>query len=148
MTPPLYPAFKSNVWVALRPGHNEAELGAVRARKRIGRLGGLPSLPMALLCRFRYLGGKNRSLRQSCTAASRPRFSRSEVHGCHPPRRMGTQVLTGADTGGYGFRLNARRRQVIIGREYSNGKYVVCSQISELLEDARSAHRGHSMITA
>ena len=51
------------------------------------------------------LQGKNRPLPRLLTKAPTLCFVLLEVHGCHPTCRKGTQALTGANTGVYGFGL-------------------------------------------
>ena len=64
--------------------------------------------------------GENPCPSQGCTYAPTPRFSPLEVHGCHLPRRMGTNRLKRVDTGLLVFRM----KSTAIGRENPAGKII------------------------
>lgn len=92
--------------------------------------------------------GQNCAPAQSRTKAPTPRFTPSEVYGCHLARRMGTQVLTTADTGLCGFGLWCPLQVGGLWQRIARQKFAACSQFFELFKGARSTYRGRSMITA
>ena len=92
----IYPARKSNALLCPCPEHfTEAKSGTVRAKNAPGGRVHLPSLPAFLHFCF---WGENRSPPQLPTKGPTPRFTPSEVYGCHLPCRRATQALTKADT--------------------------------------------------
>ena len=87
-------------WPHDLPKPDEAKQGAVRARKRRREAGCSAQPPCVTLCvTASKFQGQNCAPAQSPTMAPTPRFRLSEAYGCHPTHRMGTQALTGADTG-------------------------------------------------
>ena len=104
VTPALYPALKSNLWVALRPGHFAERK---RFRKSAGwwsnalRRGwcsaGLPASSSALLLRnFRgRIALRHNRAQRPQHRVSLPR----RCTGCHTTRRRATRALTRANTG-------------------------------------------------
>lgn len=149
----LYPAFSSNLLPCPCLEHF-AEAGCGKTKRcqdwemPPGSWAICPASRRLLLCCPSQFRGGNITLRQSLTKASTLRFVPSEVYGCRPALRRGTNRLKGADTGLLVFRLWRRMNSTAIGRENLTGESVTAFQFSETF----SAHwfwpESFSLITA
>ena len=90
--------------MGILPKPDEAKLGAVRVRKRTGRLGELPSLPVSAFCFVVWIFEKPLSSTIAHKALNTAFQSFGGVR-CHLAQRRGTQALAEADTAPCGLRL-------------------------------------------